>query len=73
MQTTVGKVAHLYGNSESHNTLVSYFNELVRAYDNGTPLAEAEDDDELWRIQNTNTKYEYRIHKFTRYYAFLSD
>ena len=47
MQTTVGKVAHLYGNSESHNTLVSYFNELVRAYDNGTPLAEAEDDDEL--------------------------
>lgn len=47
MQTTVGKVAHLYENSECHIVLVSYFNELVRAYDNGTPLAEVEDDDEL--------------------------
>ena len=47
MQTTVGKVAHLYENSECHKVLVSYFNELVCAYDNGTPLAEVEDDDEL--------------------------
>lgn len=73
MQTTVGKVAHLYENSECHIVLVSYFNELVRAYDNGTPLAEVEDDDELWRIQNTNTKYEYWVHKFTGFDAFLSD